>query len=64
VLPLAHLIEMADERILADGLRGQVQVLELVQLRSRRPSRSLGVLRGTATRSGAGLREVRRRARN
>ncbi len=29
-LPLAHLVEMADERILADSLGSQVKVLDLV----------------------------------
>ena len=53
-LPLAHLIEMAHERVFADGLGGQIQVLELVQLGLGRAARGLGVLRNlTAGRRAA-----------
>jgi len=47
-LPLAHLIEMAHERVFADGLGGQIQVLELVQLGPGRSGCGLGVRRSLA----------------
>jgi hypothetical protein len=54
-LTLAYLIEMADERIFSNGLRGQVQVLDLLQLRLRCPGRGLGVLCTGAGLEGAAL---------
>jgi hypothetical protein len=60
-LPLAHLIEMTDESILADRLGSQVEVLELVQLRPRSLGRGLGILSGSEALPGSRTAGVRTR---